>query len=78
MKITAVGMDLEKSVFVVHSVDERGKPVLTKQLKRDQVAPFFGKTRTPPDRHGGLWQRPPLGTPARADAFTHYLERHPG
>lgn len=43
MKITTVGMDLAKTVFQVHGVDERGKTVLKKQLKRDQVLPFFGK-----------------------------------
>lgn len=41
MKITTVGIDLAKNVFQVHGVDERGKAVLNKQLKRDQVARFF-------------------------------------
>jgi transposase len=41
MKITTVGIDLAKNVFQVHGVDERGKAVLKKQLKRDQMAPFF-------------------------------------
>lgn len=41
MKLTTVGIDLAKNVFQVHGVDERGQPVLKKQLKRDQVAPFF-------------------------------------
>lgn len=39
MKITTVGIDLAKQVFQVHGVDERGKAVLKKQLKRDQVLP---------------------------------------
>jgi len=43
MKITTIGIDLAKSVFQVHGVDARGKPVLKKQLKRDQVANFFIK-----------------------------------
>jgi transposase len=42
MKITTVGIDLAKNVFQVHGVDERGKTVLRKQLKRAQVAVFFG------------------------------------
>jgi transposase len=42
MKITTVGIDLAKNVFQVHGVDERGKAVLKKQLKRHQVLPFFG------------------------------------
>ena len=41
MKITTVGIDLAKNVLQVHGVDERGKTVLKKQLKRDQVASFF-------------------------------------
>jgi transposase len=42
MKITTVGIDLAKNVFQVHGVDERGKAVLRKQLRRVQVAIFFG------------------------------------
>lgn len=41
MKITTIGIDLAKNVFQVHGVDERGKAVLRKQLKREQMAPFF-------------------------------------
>ena len=43
MKITTVGIDLAKNVFVVHGVDERGKAVLRKSLKRAEVAKFFAK-----------------------------------
>ena len=41
MKITTVGVDLAKNVFQVHVVDERGKAVLKKQLKRHQMLGFF-------------------------------------
>ncbi len=41
MKITTVGIDLAKNVFQVHGVDERGRAVLKKQLKRHQVVVFF-------------------------------------
>lgn len=41
MKITTVGIDLAKNVFQVHGVDERGKAVLRKQLKRREVVSFF-------------------------------------
>jgi transposase len=41
MKITTVGIDLAENVFQVHAVDERGKAVLRKQLRRDQVAAYF-------------------------------------
>jgi transposase len=41
MKITTTGIDLAKHAFQVHGVDERGKAVLKKQLKRGQVMAFF-------------------------------------
>lgn len=41
MNITRVGIDLAKTVFQVHGVDERGKTVLRKQLKRAQLLEFF-------------------------------------
>lgn len=41
MKITTIGIDLAKTVFQVHGVDERGKVLLRKQLKRKDVAGFF-------------------------------------
>src|SRR5580765_7685873 len=43
MKITTVGVDLAKNVFVVHGVDEKGKAVLRKSLKRAEVVKFFTK-----------------------------------
>ncbi|MCB1506214.1 MAG: IS110 family transposase [Hyphomicrobiaceae bacterium] len=41
MKVTRIGIDLAKNVIQVHGVDERGKAVLKKQLRRAQVAAFF-------------------------------------
>src|SRR5580692_451944 len=41
MKITTIGIDLAKSVFAVRGVNEHGREVLKKVLKRDQVAKFF-------------------------------------
>jgi transposase len=41
MKVTTIGIDLAKNVIQVHGVDERGKAVLKKQLKRPQVVAFF-------------------------------------
>lgn len=41
MEITTIGLDLAKNVFQVHGVNERGEAVVRKQLRRDQVAPFF-------------------------------------
>ena len=43
MKVTTVGLDLAKNVFQIHAVDERGKLVVRKQLRRDQMAVFFAK-----------------------------------
>lgn len=41
MKITAIGIDLAKNVFQVHAIDENGKKVFNKPLKREQMAAFF-------------------------------------
>lgn len=41
MKITTVGIDLAKNVFAVHGVNEHGRAVLRKVLKRNQITPFF-------------------------------------
>ena len=41
MKITTIGIDLAKNVFQIHGVDEHGKTVLRKQLKRKDVVKFF-------------------------------------
>jgi transposase len=41
MQITTIGIDLAKNVFQIHAADQRGKVVLRKQLRRDQVSPFF-------------------------------------
>lgn len=41
MNITTVGIDLAKNLFQVHGVDSHGKAILKKQLKRDQMMPFF-------------------------------------
>ena len=41
MKITTIGIDLAKNVFQVQGVDERGKAVLRKQVKRKDVMKFF-------------------------------------
>jgi len=41
MQVTTSGVDLAKNVFQVHGVDARGKIVLRKQLRRDQMSTFF-------------------------------------
>ncbi len=41
MKLTTVGIDLAKNVFQVHGINEHGKVLVRKQLRRDQMATFF-------------------------------------
>ena len=43
MTIVTIGLDLAKSVFQAHGVDEKGATALTKRLHRKQMAPFFSK-----------------------------------
>jgi transposase len=39
--ITTIGLDLAKSVFQVHAVDEAGTVMMRKRLRRSQVLAFF-------------------------------------
>jgi len=41
MKITTIGIDLAKNIFAVHGVNEHGRAVLKKVLKRNHVTEFF-------------------------------------
>ncbi len=41
MKITTIGLDLAKSLFQIHGVDERCKVAVRKQLKRTEMANYF-------------------------------------
>jgi transposase len=43
MKVTTVGVDLAKSVFSVHGVDERGNTVLRKSVRRAKLLEFFAQ-----------------------------------
>ena len=43
MTITTIGLDLAKSIFQVHGIDETGATALTKRLHRKQMLPFFQK-----------------------------------
>ena len=43
MTIATIGLDLAKSVFQAHGVDESGATVLVKRLHRKQMLPFFSK-----------------------------------
>ena len=38
MNIKRIGIDLAKQVFQIHGVDHQEKPVLRKQLRRNQMS----------------------------------------
>lgn len=40
-ELTIVGIDLAKSVFQIHGVDENGKVLVRRQLRRGQLLAFF-------------------------------------
>jgi len=42
-EITRVAIDTSKSVFTIHAVDVRDRPVQRRNLRRQDVAEFFGK-----------------------------------
>jgi transposase len=62
MNITTVGIDLAKTVFQVHGVDERGLPVVRRQLRRKKVLEYFS-------------QLPPCLVGMEACAGAHYWAR---
>ena len=41
MNVTTIGIDLAKDVLQIHGVDQHGKAVVRKQLKRAEVALYF-------------------------------------
>jgi len=41
MKITTIGVDLAKSIFQLHGVDERGHAGVRRAMKRDDMLPYF-------------------------------------
>jgi transposase len=43
MKITTVGLDLAKSVFTLHAVDEHGNAVLRKTVRRGKLLDLFAQ-----------------------------------
>jgi len=43
MRVTTIGLDIAKSVFQVHGVDEVGEVVLTRRFTRRKILPFFAK-----------------------------------
>ena len=51
MQLTTIGIDLAKNVFQIHGINQQGKAVLKKQLKREQMAVFFANI--PPKEQAG-------------------------
>jgi transposase len=43
MTIIRMGLDRSKHLFQIHGVDEKERPVLRRQIRRSEVAEFFGK-----------------------------------
>ena len=41
MKITTIGIDLAKTIFQIHGVNEHGKVAVRKKLKRVEMLPYF-------------------------------------
>ena len=42
-EVITIGLDIAKNVFQVHGVDDTGRTVIRRQLKRSQVVVFFKK-----------------------------------
>jgi transposase len=42
-ELATVGIDLAKSVFQIHGVDENGRVLVRRQLRRGQLPAFFHK-----------------------------------
>ena len=61
-KISTIGLDIAKNVFQVHAIDETGKIVVQRRLKRRQVLSFFEK-------------HPPCLIGLEACATSHYWAR---
>jgi transposase len=62
IEVTTVGLDLAKRVFQVHGADVKGRPVLQKKLRREDVLSFFARL-------------PPCLVGMEACASSHYWAR---
>lgn len=43
MDVSTIGLDIAKNVFQVHGIDDSGATMIRRQLRRQQVLPFFRK-----------------------------------
>ena len=63
MAIMTIGIDLAKSVFAVHGVNESGKPELVQpEVLRAKLIELIASVPPMTDRHGGVQRRPSMGT----------------
>jgi transposase len=44
--VTTIGLDLAKTVFQVHGVDDAGRPALRRRLSRYELVSYFAKLPT--------------------------------
>jgi hypothetical protein len=65
MNVRTMGIDLAKNRFRVHGVDDKGRIVLQRQLRRRQLLPFVAQLRPLPRGDGGVRRRPLLGSQDR-------------
>jgi hypothetical protein len=64
MSIVTIGIDLAKTIFAVHGVNERGKAERVKpKVPRARLLPPNRQPATVPNRHGSLQRLTPLGAP---------------
>ena len=61
-EITRVAIDTSKSIFTLHAVDARDQPVLRRNLRRQDLVPFFAKL-------------PPVTVSMEACGGSHYWGR---
>jgi transposase len=41
MQVITVGLDIAKNVFQVHGIDDQGRAVLCRKVRRDQLLKLF-------------------------------------
>lgn len=75
MKLTPVGIDIAKSVFQVHYIDQETGEIVNRPIKRAKFLEHFANRAPWPDWDGGVRRSAPLGqatgedgTPGQADA----------
>ena len=43
MNVTTIGIDLAKTVFSIHGIDQHGKVVVRKRLNRPKLLPYIAQ-----------------------------------